>query len=239
MTRQSRTAGTRAGHPRTYGQYCAVARGLDVIGDRWTLLMVRELLLGPKRYKDLQAGLPGIGTNLLAARLREMEEIGVVERRVLPPPAGSAVYQLTEAGEALQPAMFAIGHWGARFLGAPRPNEVLVPSAYFVAIRGEFRADLAAGVNLTFEVRIGERAFQARVRDGTCSTAEGPATDPDVVLTMDVETLNALLLEGLSPADAVAAGRVVVRGRSDGLERFVELFAIRRPGMVKGPALPL
>src|SRR5712692_11476763 len=85
---------------RSYDQYCAVARGLDVIGDRWTLLLVRDLLLGPKRYKDLLAGLPGIGTNLLADRLHELEGAGLIERTVLPPPAGSTVYQLTEAGQA-------------------------------------------------------------------------------------------------------------------------------------------
>src|SRR5436305_7874524 len=104
--------------PRSYDQYCAVARGLDVIGDRWTLLLVRDLLLGPKRYKDLLEGLPGIGTNLLAARLRELERAEVIERHALPPPAGSTVYQLTPTGEALQPVMMSIGRWGGRFLGA-------------------------------------------------------------------------------------------------------------------------
>src|SRR5437763_15979991 len=105
---------------RSYSQYCAVARGLDVIGDRWMLLIVRDLLLGPKRYTDLLDGLPGIGTNLLALRLREMEQAGLVERAVLPPPVGSAVYQLTAAGRALAPVMVSLGRWGARFLGEPR-----------------------------------------------------------------------------------------------------------------------
>src|ERR671923_2379364 len=93
---------------RSYNQYCAVARGLDVIGERWTLLLVRELLLGPKRYGDLLAASPGIGTNLLADRLREMEAAGLVERVTLPPPARSTVYQLTEAGSALEPVMIAL-----------------------------------------------------------------------------------------------------------------------------------
>src|SRR3989442_1936432 len=121
--------------PRSYDQYCAVARGLDVIGDRWTLLLVRDLLLGPKRYKDLLNGLPGIGTNLLADRLHELEGAGLIERTVLPPPAGSTVYQLTEAGEALEPAMVALGRLGARFLGAPKKTDVMVPPAYFLAMR--------------------------------------------------------------------------------------------------------
>src|SRR5438270_8716701 len=117
---------------RSYDQYCAVARGLDVIGDRWTLLLVRDLLLGPKRYKDLLEGLPGIGTNLLAARLKELEAAGIVRRGVLPPPAGSSVYELTDKGQALEPAILALGRWGAQFLGVPtrRPPAVL-PNPYF------------------------------------------------------------------------------------------------------------
>src|SRR5437016_12941211 len=140
--------------PRSYDQYCAVARGLDVIGDRWTLLLVRDLLLGPKRYKDLLSGLPGIGTNLLADRLKELEAAGLIERTVLPPPAGSTVYQLTETGQALEPVMVSLGRWGARFLGAPKKSDIMVPRAYFVAMRGVFNPEAAAGLNETYEGRI-------------------------------------------------------------------------------------
>jgi DNA-binding HxlR family transcriptional regulator/putative sterol carrier protein len=219
----------RAGTKRSYGQYCGVARGLDLIGDRWTLLLVRDLLLGPKRYTDLLDGLPGIGTNLLAARLRDLEAAGLVERRVLPPPAGSTVYQLTEAGEALQPVLIAIGRWGARFLGAPGPDEAMLPSAYFVAMRASFTPELAGGVRETYEFRVGGRVYQVRVDDGSCVTSEGRGGEADVVLTMEVDTLNGLLLEGLSPSDAIAAGRVTVSGDPDALTRFVSMFAIRQP----------
>ncbi len=213
---------------RSYGQYCAAARGLDVIGDRWTLLVVRDLLLGPKRYTDLLDGLPGIGTNLLAARLRELEGTGLVERRVLPPPAGSAVYQLTEAGEALQPVLLALGRWAGRyFLGAPRSDDRLVPSAYFVAMRASFRPELADGLRETYEFRIGGRVFEVAVDGGRCTTSEGRAGRPDVVLSMDVETLNGLLLEGLPPSDALTSGQVSVSGDPDALARFVRLFVIR------------
>src|SRR5947209_18910424 len=109
--------------PRSYDQYCAIARGLDVIGDRWTLLLVRDLLLGPKRYKDLLSGLPGIGTNLLADRLRDLEGVGLIARTVLPPPAGSTVYQLTESGQALEPPVVALGRCGARVIGPPRQTD--------------------------------------------------------------------------------------------------------------------
>ncbi len=214
---------------RSYSQFCAVARGLDMIGDRWTLLLVRDLLLGPKRYKDLLDGLPGIGTNLLAARLRELEAADIIERRVLPPPAGSAVYQLTVTGEALQPVLIAIGRWGGRFLGALRADDTLVPSAYFVAMRASFKPDLAAALKETYEFRVDGRVFEVRVDNGSCTTSEGRTSNPDVVLTMDVQALNALLLEGLSPSEAIASERVTVHGDPQALTRLVRMFVIRPP----------
>src|SRR6266853_6778451 len=191
---------TAKSSPRSYDQYCAVARGLDVIGDRWTLLLVRDLLLGPKRYTDLLAGLPGIGTNLLADRLHELEAAGLIERTVLPPPAGSSVYQLTEAGQALEPAVVALGRWGARFLGRPRKTDVMVPRAYFVAMRGVFDPQAAAALTETYEVRIADLVFEVRVADGRLTTSEGRATNPDVVMTMSVETLNDLMFQLITPA---------------------------------------
>ena len=212
---------------RTYGQYCAVARGLDIIGDRWTLLIVRDLLLGPKRYKDLLSGLPGIGTNLLAARLREMEAAGLVERATLPPPAGSAVYRLTQTGAALEPVLVAIARWGGPFLGAPLPSDTVVPRAYFVAIRHAFRPELAGDLTETYELHVGGNVFEVRVAGGQCTTRETAASDPDAVMVLDAETLNALLLEGLPAQDAIASGRVHLTGDPSSLDRFVRLFAIR------------
>ena len=217
---------------RSYDQYCAVARGLDVIGERWTLLIVRDLLLGPKRYKDLLDGLPGIGTNLLADRLHEMERIGLVERTVLPPPAGSSVYQLTEAGEGLEPALMALGRWGARYLPSePKKTDILVPRAYFVAIRAAFRPELAEGLRESYEFRIGKLGvFEVRVEDGKAVTAERQATNPDAVFSMDVQTLNSLLFHVVSPAKAIASGQVTVKGDPEALERFIKLFGLRSVG---------
>jgi len=212
--------------PRSYDQYCAVARGLDVIGDRWTLLLVRDLLLGPKRYKDLLSGLPGIGTNLLADRLRELESAGLIERTVLPPPAGSTVYQLTEAGQALEPAMVALGRWGARFLGRPRKTDVMVPRAYFVAMRGVLDPQAAAALTETYEVRIADLVFEVRVADGRLTTSEGRATKPDAIFRMDVETLNALMFRQITPSAAIAKGRVKIeKGDNKALERLVRIVA--------------
>ncbi len=211
---------------RSYGQYCAVARGLDVIGDRWTLLIVRDLLLGPKRYKDLLTGLPGIGTNLLATRLREMTAAGIIEWTELPPPAGSSVYQLTDAGRALEPAVTAVGRFGARFLGPPRPDDVLLPRPYFVAIRSAFRPGVAERPE-TYEFHVDDLVFTVTAKPDGCSTREGAADDPDAVVTTDVVTLNALLLEGLLPQTALADGRAQITGDPAALDRFTAMFALR------------
>jgi DNA-binding HxlR family transcriptional regulator/putative sterol carrier protein len=226
---------------RSYDQYCAVARGLDVIGERWTLLIVRDLLLGPKRYKDLLEGLPGIGTNLLADRLHEMERLRLVERTVLPPPAGSTVYRLTQAGEALEAAVFAIGRWGARYLlGGPRKTDVMVPRAYFVAIRAGFKADLAQSLRETYEFRIGKLGvFEVRVEDGRAFTAERQASNPDAVFTMDVQALNDLLFHVISPAEAISKGRVDVRGDPMALDRFIKVFGLRSHAQIAAGAGPV
>ena len=215
---------------RSYDQYCAVARGLDVIGDRWTLLLVRDLLLGPKRYKDLLTGLPGIGTNLLADRLKELESAGLIERTTLPPPAGSSVYQLTETGQALESVMFALGRWGARFLGTPRKTDVMVPRAYFVAMRSIFDAQAAAGLAETYEIRIDDLVFEVRIREGRLTTSEGRSANPDAIFRMDVETLNALMFSQLAPAAALKRGRVeIVKGDRRAFDRFVKIIGFHRP----------
>ncbi|MBV8300410.1 MAG: helix-turn-helix transcriptional regulator [Candidatus Dormibacteraeota bacterium] len=210
---------------KSYNQYCALARGLDLVGDRWTLLVVRDLLLGPMRYGDLAAGLPGISTNMLADRLRALESAGIVARATLPPPAGSAVYQLTETGEALEPVLLALGRWGARFLGKPEDEDVFVPRSYFVAIRARFRPEDAADTRITWELRIGSQVYEVRVADRRCTTRQGAAVNPDVVMSMDEETLNALLIERQPWRRARKEGRLrVLQGDDTSVERFFELF---------------
>jgi DNA-binding HxlR family transcriptional regulator len=194
-----------------------------------TLLIVRDLLLGPKRYKDLLSGQPGIGTNLLAARLREMEAAGLVERATLPPPAGSAVCRLTQTGAALEPVLVAIAQWGGPFLGAPLPSDTMVPRAHFLAMRHAFRPELAGDLSETYELHVGDNVFEVGVRDGHCTTHESTASDPDAVIELDAETLNALLMEGMPPQDAIDSGRVQLTGDPRSLDRFVRLFAISQP----------
>ena len=222
---------TRAASRRSYDQYCAIARGLDVIGERWTLLLIRDLLLGPRRYSDLLTGMPGIGTNLLADRLRELEAAGLLERAVLPPPAGSTVYQLTEAGKNLEPVVISLGRWGSQFLGSPKKTDVMVPRAYFVAMRGVYNPQAAAGLTQTYEVRIADLVFEVRVDDGRLTTSEGrTASNPDAIFSMDVETLNALMFQLITPAAAVANGRVKIdKGDQKALERLFRIVGFHRP----------
>ena len=123
---------------RSYNQYCGIARALDLIGERWALLVIRELVLGPKRFTDLRRGLPDIATNVLSQRLRELEQDGIVTRRQLPPPAASNVYELTEYGQELVPIMLALGRWGASTLGARLPEQTLEPEWLAVALKAVF-----------------------------------------------------------------------------------------------------
>lgn len=202
---------------RSYGQFCGLARALDLVGERWAFLVVRELALGPKRFKDLLDGLPGVSTNVLASRLRQLERNGIVERRVLPPPAGSTVYELTEYGLALEPAMLALGRWGARSLGA-RGERALRSHWLALALKAMFRPEAADGRARAYEVRLREGSFVARVRRRSLEVTAGSAADADLVLEADDDALVALLVGG--PTDGVR----VVAGDPGELDRFVELF---------------
>lgn len=190
------------------------------------MLIVRDLLLGPKRYKDLLEGLPGIGTNLLADRLKEMEEYGLVERANLPPPSGAAVYQLTAAGEGLGPVLQAVGRWGSQFLrGGPRKTDMLMPRSYFLAMRGTFNPQAAGSLRATYELHIDGLVFEVRIADGQITTRETQPSNPDAVMTMNVETLNALLFHLLTPEAALKSGRVQLKGDRGALAKFVGVFA--------------
>lgn len=214
---------------RSYNQYCATARALDLIGGRWTLLLVRELLTGPKRYKDLLEALPGMGTNLLADRLRELAEAGVLQRATLPPPAGSAVYELTPRGRALEPVIMAIARWGIGLLGEPREGELFRPAWAVLAMRAIFRPDDAAGVRTTCEFRVDDDVFHVRVADGVADSREGRASDPDVAVAMSSDTLLALAAQRLTPAEGVEDGTITLDGELNDFERLMALFAFEQP----------
>src|SRR5215213_6746295 len=165
------------GEKRSYGQYCTVARALDVVGERWTLLLVRELSTGPKRFKDLLEGLPGIGTNLLASRLKMLEGEGIVRRATLPPPAGSSVYELTGLGRELEPVIVALSRWGTRFLDAPHEGDELRAGWAAVAMRSALGA--RGGSSGTYELRIDGEVFHLRIRErGGGQAGLGPGSRP-------------------------------------------------------------
>ena len=202
------------GEKRSYGQYCTVARALDVVGERWTLLLVRELSTGPKRFKDLLEGLPGIGTNLLASRLKMLEGEGIVRRATLPPPAGSSVYELTGLGRELEPVIVALSRWGARFLDAPHEGDELRAGWAAVAMRSALVARGAGGSSGTYELRIDGEAFHLRIRDGGegAEARQGSAPDPDLVVEGDAGTFLAVASGRLGPEEAVESGMLRVEG---------------------------
>ncbi len=216
---------------RSYDQYCTVARALDVAGERWTLLLVRELLTGPKRFKDLLGGLPGIGTNLLTARLKALEVEGIVRRTTLPPPAGSRVYELTELGKALEPVVVELSRWGFRLLGTPRGEDDLRPAWAAVALRSAFDAEAVRGSKDTFEFRIDGEVFHVRVGEGGVEARQGPADEPDLVVAGATEAFIAVAAGRMGPGEAVEAGSIWVEGsrKGDGREALARCLRMLEP----------
>jgi DNA-binding HxlR family transcriptional regulator/putative sterol carrier protein len=212
---------------RTYGSYCGIARALELVGERWALLVVRDLILGPKRFTALRRGLPRIPTNVLSARLRELERAGIVCRRLLPLPLTGVVYELTDYGRELEDIVLRLGLWGAQSLGEPRPDDILTVDSVVLALRATFQPEAARGLRASYELRLGEIVVHARVDDGAVEVAEGPLPGADLVLETDL-TIRQLMSGELSPAEAVKSGRVRFSGKRKLLERFVEIFHIPR-----------
>ena len=209
---------------RTYGDSCGIARALDVVGERWALLVARELVVGPKRFSDLRAGLPRIAPDVLAQRVRDLEQAGVVRRRTLPPPAASRVYELTEWGRELTPVLVALGRWGSRApLGAAPP--ALSVAAAVVALETTFDPAAAEGMAETYELRLNGEVFSLRVAEGRLEVTSGPASAPGAVIDTDTATLAAVLWHD-AEADADAWR---VEGDPAAAERLVRLFAAPVP----------
>jgi DNA-binding HxlR family transcriptional regulator len=211
---------------RKFDQYCPMAHALSLVGERWSLLIVRELLHGPKRYTDLTHGLPGIGTNILAARLRELEACGIVQKRTLPPPAASTVYELTEYGADLKEALYALARWGARTIGPPGPDDELYPEWGVNALPALFDAEAARGLTETYALVVDGDAFTARVVNGALDASLGIAEDADVVVEMDMETFFGLASGVLVPRNAVKSRRARVQGNLEALERCFRVLSL-------------
>jgi DNA-binding HxlR family transcriptional regulator/putative sterol carrier protein len=213
---------------RTYGDGCGIAHGLDLVGERWALLVVRELLLGPKRFTDLRDGLPNASPNVLAQRLRELEQSGIARRRRLPPPAGSSVYELTEWGRELEPIVVALGGWALRSPSFPEDAPVGVDSVA-LALTSLFDAEAADGFSALLELRLGEDRFRLRIAEGRIEIHRGEADDPDAIIHADVESLRAVLWQGRELADALRDGAIRIEGDRRAVTRFVRLFPVPEP----------
>lgn len=209
---------------RTYDQYCAVARALDVVGERWTLLLVRELLTGPKRFKDLLDGLSGIGTNLLTARLKDLEDNGVLRRTTLPPPAGSRVYELTDLGRSLEPVVMALSRWGLKLLDAPRREEESRPAWAMVALQSSLNMESAPGHKETYEFRVDGELFHVQVEGDEAEVRQGFAADPDLIISGDTETLLNVAAGRFTLAEAVESGAISAEGDSGSLARCLSML---------------
>jgi len=210
---------------RSYGQYCGFARALELVGERWALLIVRDLLIGPKRFGEIERGLPGIPTNILTARLNELEDSGLVRRRLLARPAKGVAYELTEEGAGLEAAVLAIGHWGAQHLGEPRPDETVTEDSIAMALRTTFRPEAAGKAKLTYLLRLGPIEVHARVRDGSVTVGRGPIAKPDLTIETG-PALRLLMAHEISPADAIKKKLVRITGDPKLLDRFVQIFRI-------------
>lgn len=209
--------------PRGYRQTCSVARALDLIGERWTLLIIRDLLAGPRRFSDLLAGLPGIGTNLLSARLKSLAALGIVTRRRLPPPAASTVYDLTDAGRDLEPIILALVRWGLRHARPPRRGALHRPDLSIVAMRALFRPERAQGADLSLEFRVDGDPMHAVVDAGRLATGLGPAHSPNTILAMDAPTFRRLE-SGVPLEELESSGNIRVEGSRRALRRFSRMF---------------
>lgn len=206
---------------RRYHQYCPVARALDVVGERWTLLIARELLLGPRRFTDLADGLPGIGSSILTSRLMDLERSGLVTKRTLPPPAASVVYELTDLGRGLAPVLVALADWGMNLLGDPRDDDE-VRSSWLVLGLAATAKPAVPVPDGTYELRVDDETFNVRSHDGHLQSAHGPAPNPQATVTLTAETLAAIGGGELQVPSRQADRLIAIEGDAAGARRLLE-----------------
>ena len=210
---------------RAFGQFCGLARALEILGERWAVLIIRDLLVGPKRFTDLLRGLPRIPTNVLAARLKELEVAGVVRRRLLPRPTGFVVYELTEYGAELEDVVVRLGRWGAKLLDEPRPDEIITEDSMIMALRSTFRCEAARKLRAGYELHFGDIVIHAQVDKGKVKVAAGPLAKPDLMIEAG-PAIKELMAGMMSPSEAIKNGIVRLKGDARLLTRFAEIFRI-------------
>ncbi|HEX3785604.1 MAG TPA: winged helix-turn-helix transcriptional regulator [Pseudonocardiaceae bacterium] len=203
---------------RSYRDACGIARALDVVGERWALLVVRELLLGPRRFSDLRHALVGASSNLVTDRLRELEARGVVSRRKLAPPAGSWVYELTEWGRKLEPILLELGGWGIEVPHPPEPT-TLSAASVLIFLRGAAHPDPAAP-EAVYRVELDDQVWTVRTEAGRVQVLPGEPTAPDAAIRTNPKTFNALLDDPNALDALLADGHLVVSGDLSALRRL-------------------
>ncbi len=210
---------------KSYAQYCPVARSLDVLGERWTLLVVRNLLLGPQRYTDLREALPGIATDLLTARLRTLEDAGYVERHKLPPPTPVTVYQLTDTGQSLRPLLLELARLGINRLGPPPADQDIRPSAVVLSLRASFDPDATHDPDGNYQLALDGEPFSVTIQNRRLDVARGQASNPHCTISTNARLLAQLLSGAIEPAHAIGTGELALDGTRTELERFLQTFA--------------
>ncbi len=218
---------TYSDSPRSYGQFCPIACSLDLIGDRWTLLLVRDLSFGPRRFTDLYRGLPGIGRNLLSERLKLLVSAGVIEQRRLPPPAPAQPYSLTAYGRELLPILDALFHWGRRLLDpGDLPHDHLGVVPLMKVVQETAHPERLQGLEMTTEFQTGGEVFQARIAGGGMEVLPGSPHPPDLVLTAEAKTVLLLLMGALTHGDALESGAASLeRGTAAALAAFLSAYS--------------
>lgn len=209
-----------------------MAHALDLVGERWALLIVRELLLGPKRFTDLRAGLAAVSPDMLAQRLRELTEAGVVHQRTLPPPAASQVYELTDWGADLEPVIIALGRWGSRSVSL-NPAADSSPDSLALSLRALFNPQAAQGFSATLALQVADGTYRVVVDDGRLQVSRGDSAAPAATLITDRTTLAGLLYGGQSLDGAMQAGAATLSGERAVVDRFLRLFPLPTPADVQ------
>jgi DNA-binding HxlR family transcriptional regulator len=213
---------------RTYGQGCAIAHALDLVGERWALLVVRDLLLGPKRFTDLLTGLPGISPGVLTQRLRELTDAGVLGRRRLRAPAASWVYELTPWGNQLAPIVTSLAQWASHSPGMPY-DAPMGSDSVMLSLGALFDHTAAADLEMTIAIHLGDEPFQVRVAHGELMVSRGDTHNPDATLHTDQHTLLVLLRTNIALDEVQADGTLRITGNTELVQRFRRLFPLPQP----------
>ena len=225
MKSQKITEIGRAVSRRRYDDACGTAHALDLVGERWALLVMRELMLGPKRFSDIRADLPGLSANVLTQRLEGLERSGLLIRRRLPPPASAQVYELTEWGYEAEPIVQALGRWAARS-PAHDPTLPLSGTSLMLSFRTMFDAKAAADMKARIGFRIGHETFAVRIEGDKIDAARGDPEGADLILTGPAEAMAALVYGGVPLESLEADGMVRVEGDRGLADAFARLFAL-------------